>query len=49
MLLREDGSVLREARLSKRDSDGAFGLTWGEAAAVRLVKANAASAKPRVL
>jgi hypothetical protein len=41
-LLREDGSVLREARLRQRESDGALRLSWGEAAGARLVKASAA-------
>src|ERR1019366_10766229 len=44
-LLGQDGSPLREARLRKRDSDGALRLNWGDAAAVRLVKANAAPAR----
>ena len=45
VLLREDGSPLREARLRKRESDGALRLNWGDAAAVRLMKTNAAPAK----
>ncbi len=44
VLLREDGSVLRETRLRQRASDGALRLNRGEAAAVRLVKASAAPA-----
>jgi uncharacterized lipoprotein YddW (UPF0748 family) len=43
-LLGQDGSPLREGRLRKRDSDGALRLNWGDAAAVRLVRANAAPA-----
>jgi len=44
-LLREDGSVLRNTRLRRRDSDGALRLYWADAPAVRLVKANAAREK----
>ena len=35
-LLREDGGILRDVDLVKRESDGALRLNWGEAAAVRL-------------
>jgi len=44
-LLREDGTVLREARLRTRESDGALRLNWGEAPAVRLVKSQIAPLK----
>ena len=44
-LLRADGTLLREATLRKRESDGGLRLSWGEAAGVRLVQANAAPAK----
>ena len=37
--------VLREARLRKRESDGALRLNWGEAPAVRLVKSKVAPVK----
>jgi hypothetical protein len=43
-LLGKDGSRLRDARLRKRESDGAWPLDWGDAAAVRLVKTRAAPA-----
>ncbi len=45
VLLREDGSPLRETRLRKRESDGALRLTWGDAAGVRLTKSDVAPAK----
>ena len=38
ILLRADGSPVHETRLDKRESDGAFELNWGGAAAVRLVR-----------
>ena len=38
VLLDKDGSRLRDATLSKRESDGAQRLDWGDAAAVRLAK-----------
>ena len=44
VLLGKDGSRLRDARLRKRESDGAWPLDWGDAAAVRLVKTRAAPA-----
>jgi hypothetical protein len=44
-LLREDGAVLRELDLVKRESDGALRLNWGEAAAVRLVNGKAGRVK----
>lgn len=33
--LRDDGSVLKEARLKKRSTDGAFELNWSDAAGIR--------------
>ena len=44
-LLREDGSVLREARLRARESDGALRLNWEGAPTVRLAKTQAAMLK----
>jgi hypothetical protein len=46
VLLGKDGSRLGEARLRKRETDGAWLLDWGDAAEVRLVKANAALSIP---
>jgi len=37
-LLREDGSVLREARLPARENDGALALHWEGASSVRLTR-----------
>jgi hypothetical protein len=45
VLLGKDGSPLRDAKLRKRESDGAWRLSWDNAAAVRLVKANAVPTK----
>jgi uncharacterized lipoprotein YddW (UPF0748 family) len=45
VLLGKDGSLLRDARLRQRESDGALRLNWGDAMGVRLEKANAAPVK----
>ena len=39
--LREDGSPLREARLSRRQADGAFEISLSDAAGLRLARADA--------
>ena len=41
-LLRADGSALRQTRLRRRDSDGAYRLYWEDATAVRLARSAAA-------
>ena len=45
-LLGKDGSHLSDETLRKRESDGALRLDWGDAATVRLVKANTALRNP---